>query len=42
MSRNKKSHDQFVLEVYDMYNSEYTVLCLYSGNKNKIPVRHNI
>lgn len=42
MSRNKKSHDQFVLEVYDMYNSEYTVLGLYTGNKNKITVRHNI
>lgn len=36
-----KSQTKFESEVYQLYNDEYTVLGKYTGDKDKIEVRHN-
>ena len=39
--KNKKSHEEFVQELYDKVGLEYSVMSLYKGNKEKITIRHN-
>lgn len=36
----KKTHEQYVLEINELFNNEYEVLTEYTGNKNKIQVKH--
>ena len=39
---SKKTHEEFVKEVYDLVGDEYTVLGKYGkGNKEKIKLKHN-
>lgn len=38
---NKKTHDQFVKEVYDLVKDEYTVIGDYINTKTKIKMLHN-
>lgn len=38
----KKSHEDFVKEVYEAVGDEYTVLSKYNGARNKVKMRHNI
>jgi hypothetical protein len=37
----KKTHEQFIEEVYDLVGDEYTVLGTYIGSNKKIKIRHN-
>ena len=37
----RKTHEQFVKEVYDAVGDEYTVLSEYTTNKAKVTFRHN-
>lgn len=38
----RKTHNEFVKEVYDLVGDEYTVIGKYVNNKTKILMRHNI
>jgi len=38
----KKTHEQFVQEVYDLVGTEYTVLSLYENARSIIDFRHNV
>ena len=38
----KKTHEGYIKEVYDFCGDEYCVLGRYTGNTNKILIRHNI
>lgn len=38
----KKTHEDFVKEVYDMYGEEYTVISTYKNAKTPIKLRHDI
>ena len=38
----KKTHEEFVKEVYDLVGDEYTVLGEYVNSKTKILMKHNI
>lgn len=38
----KKTNEEYVKEVYEAVGEEYTVLGVYTGNKNNILIRHNI
>ena len=38
----RKTHEEFIQEVRDKYEDEYTVLGEYKTNKTKILVKHNI
>ena len=44
MARNtkKKTHEEFVKEVYELVGDEYTVMGEYKNSKTKISLRHNI
>ena len=37
----RKTHDEFVREVYELVGDEYTFLGVYNGNQTKIEIRHN-
>lgn len=37
----KKTHEEFVQEVYKLVGYEYTVLSEYTNNKTKIKMKHN-
>lgn len=39
--KNRKTHDDFVLEVKSLVGNEYTVVGQYEMNKSKIEIRHN-
>ncbi len=41
-SNKKKTHDEFVEEVYCVFSNEYTVIGKYINNNTKIKVKHNI
>lgn len=38
---NKKTHEEFISEVYNLVRTEYSVLTKYINNKTKIKIRHN-
>jgi len=38
----KKTHEQFVAEVFNQVGEEYTVLSLYKGARERVIVRHNV
>lgn len=40
--RKRKTHDEFVKEVYDLVGNEYTVVGKYEKAREKIKIRHNI
>lgn len=40
-SQKRKTHEQFIKEVYDLVGDEYTILGQYVNNKTKILIRHN-
>lgn len=37
----KKTHEQFIKEVFELVGNEYTVLSNYNGNKIKVLMQHN-
>jgi len=37
----KKTHEEFVEQVYGLVGNEYTVLGEYNGNKIKVLIKHN-
>lgn len=37
----KKTHDEFVQEVYELFGNEYNVLGLYVNGKTKVLLKHN-
>lgn len=37
----KKTHEQFIQEVYDLVGNEYSVLTYYEGAHTKISIKHN-
>ena len=42
MNTRKRTHDQFVKEVFDLVGNEYTVLGQYTNTDTKILIKHNI
>jgi len=41
--RNRtKSHEQFVLDVYELYGSEYSIINTYTTSRDTIRLRHNV
>jgi hypothetical protein len=38
----KKTHEQFIQEVYELVGNEYNILGEYNGNKTKILMKHNV
>lgn len=38
----KKTHEEFVKEIYNIYKNEYTVIGQYINAKTKIEIKHNI
>jgi len=38
----KKTHEQFVQEVYNLVGDEYTVIGVYTNAKTKLEMRHNV
>ena len=38
----KKTHDEFVKEIFKLVGDEYTVLGKYSNNKEKLEIKHNL
>lgn len=37
----RRTHEEFVQEIYDLVGDEYTVLSKFSGVDNKVKFRHN-
>lgn len=37
----RKSHSQFIQEIYDLIGNEYTVLSKYNNSKTKVKIKHN-
>ena len=37
----KKTHEEFVTEVYNLVGNEYSVLGIYNGNKKHVLIKHN-
>jgi hypothetical protein len=40
--KNRKTHEQFVKDVYELYGDDYSILGIYVTQSTKIKVRHNI
>jgi len=41
LARKRKTHEEFIQEVYDLVGNEYTVLGKYINATTKILIRHN-
>ncbi len=39
--KQKKTHEEFVKEVFDIYKNEYTVVGTYISNRKKVLIKHN-
>lgn len=39
--KNKKSHREFVREIYNLFGCEYSILDIYYNSKQKVKIRHN-
>jgi hypothetical protein len=37
----KKTHNKFLMEVYERYGNEYTILGKYKGTHDPIKIKHN-